>query len=77
MNVTLKTDGHKIEIWSIENNIKAINTGVKRGALSRFLRVKGKFFSVRDSRTVTISLNIIYVPQYIYIYTNVYSSVIL
>lgn len=68
MNMTLKTDGHKMEIWSIENNTKAINTGVKRGALSRFLRVKVKFFSVRDSRTVTISLNIIYIPQYIYIY---------
>ena len=58
-----------IEIISIENNEKPTNIKVCGAVLSRFRRVKTESFSGRGSTTVTLNLNILYIPQYEQMYT--------
>ena len=53
------------EIRSIENNTKPINTRVRREVPFRSQRVKTEFFSVKDSRIVTLNLNVLYNSHYI------------
>ena len=54
-----KTDGD-CRNRSIENKTNTMSTRVKRGSQ----KVKTEFFSVRDSRTVNLNLNVLYISQY-------------
>ena len=56
---------YSTEIKATENNTKSMNTIVRRGVLLSFQRVKTKFFSVKDSRIVTLKLDVLYNFQYI------------
>ena len=51
------------EMSVIENNTKLINTRVRKGVFFRFQRVNTESFSVRDSRIVTLNLNVFYYCQ--------------
>ena len=57
-----KTDEHY-------SNEKTMKSWVSRGV--RFTKVRTVFFSVRDSSTVTINLNMLYSSQYITVYPPV------
>ena len=52
------------EIRSIENYSKPINTRARREVLFRFQMVKTESFSVKYSRIVSLSLNLLYNSQY-------------
>ena len=54
-----KADGH-CRNRSIENKTNTMSTRVKRGSQ----KVKTEFFCVRDSRTVNLHLNVLYISQY-------------
>ena len=66
--MTKETNGHYRDKIYCKNNTKPMNTRVRRGVLFRLQRVKTEFSSVRDSRTVTLNLNILYNSQYIHMY---------
>ena len=52
------------EIRSTENYSKPINTRARREVLFRFQMVKTESFSVKYSRIVSLSLNLLYNSQY-------------
>ena len=54
---------------SIENNRRSVNVRVRMGSRFRFQMVKTEFFSVKEPKTATLNLIILYNCQQIYMYT--------